>query len=114
MLLSGISLPEYVDDNRGMDANRHKRTSQVHEHAPATGLLDTGDTVSAEWKEQRDCRSQSWVVLSRDNRLYDVNRAIQDDQLHRNQPEANADGCSQDQREPDGSPYSRHIDHEDS
>jgi len=101
-----------VNDNRYMDANRHKRTDQVHDDAPASGLLNRGDTVSANRKEQRDCRSQSWVVLSRDNRLYDVNRAIQDDQVHRDQPEANAQACSQDQREPDGSPHSRHIDYE--
>jgi len=30
-----------------MDTNRHKRTGQVHQEASATGLLDTGDTVSA-------------------------------------------------------------------
>lgn len=114
MPLARVSLPEYVDDNRDMDANRHKRTGQVHEDAPATGLLNGGDTVSAKGKEQSYCRSKSRVVLARDNRLYDVNRAIQDDQVNRYQPEANAHGRSQDQRKANDSPYSRHIDHEDS
>jgi hypothetical protein len=36
-----------VDNDRDMDANRHKRTGQVHQEAPATGVLDTGDTISA-------------------------------------------------------------------
>ncbi|HEV3206331.1 MAG TPA: hypothetical protein VGZ28_05220, partial [Terriglobales bacterium] len=44
--LNQISLPQYVDNDRDMDANRYQRPGQVHQEAAATGLLDTGDTVS--------------------------------------------------------------------
>jgi len=46
--------------------------------------------------------------------MYDVNRAIQNDQVHRDKPEANAHARSQGQRDPDGSPDSWQIDHENS
>jgi hypothetical protein len=66
-----------VDDNYDVNGNSCSRAGHVHPERPAATLLIGGDTVSAQWKKQGDGGSQSGVVASRNDRLGDVNRAIQ-------------------------------------
>jgi hypothetical protein len=66
-----------VDDNCDVNRNSRFRAGRVHPERPAATLLIRGDTVSAQWKKQGDGGSQSGVVASRNDRLGDVNGAIQ-------------------------------------
>ena len=70
------SLAHCVDDNCDVNGNGCSRARHVHQESPAS-LLNGGDTVCAQWKKQDDRGSQSWVVASGNDRLDDVNGAIQ-------------------------------------
>src|SRR6266567_1243550 len=108
------SLAHCMDDNCDVNGNSCSRAGDVHQDRPAASLLNGGDTVSAEWKKQDDRGSQSWVIASGNDRLGDVNGAIQENQIDGDKSEPGTHPRCQCQRDPDDAPHSGHVNDEDS